>query len=179
MAEITAPSAYQIEQAVSAWQQMRAALLEDAHLIVDEEAILSTLAGVNDQRDPFDLLHRLIDAAVMAEKRRDEAAELQRQIAARKKRYDERIDRMRLTIHDLMSVLGTDSERAKLARATMSASPERYEVTDPDKVPADYLKTVTSIDKVAINDDAKVGVVIPGVMTIPAGQHRVLSLKAY
>lgn len=163
MSETRPPSGYAIERSVSAWQQVREALLADPDLVLDELVITAALVAA-DITNPDVLLERLIDAAVWCDRRADEAEELRKNMIARRDRYRARLETMRATILNLMSALEKSSHRAKLGLAVMSMSRPGVLVTDADKLAPEYVRvTVTrEPDKTAIRADLDQGVVVEG-----------------
>ena len=156
------PSAWQLERAVSAWQQIRERLL-DQQFTIDENAIAAALAEA-DAQHPQALLERLIDAEVWAELREAEADNLRDRMTERRDRYRGRAATIRAAIVDLMAALEIKTQRATLATATVSAGRVGVRITDPDKL-ADQYVTVTvtrNPDRTAIRADLDEGVVIEG-----------------
>jgi hypothetical protein len=136
MSESRAPSGWLIERAMSAWQRLRASLLDDPDLIADEEVIAAALAAA-EATDPRNLLDRLIDAAVWTRLRVDEADQLARDMRARRDRYEQRLEWLRETTEALMVELDIPKRRAKLGQSYYGGATASVVITDIDKLPDD------------------------------------------
>jgi hypothetical protein len=136
MSDIRAPSGWQIERAVSAWQRLRASLLDDPDLIEDEAVIAAALAAA-EAADPRALLDRLIDAAVWTRLRAEEADKLASDMKARRDRYETRFGWMRDTIEALMAELEIAKRRANLGMTHFGGATASVVITDIDKLPDD------------------------------------------
>lgn len=155
------PSGYELERAVSAWQQLREHLINDEELVQDEGVIASALA-VAGADDPRDLLARMINAVVWTERRAEEAKTLADEMTNRKRRYEARANVMREIIHSLMEAIRVEKYQAKLARASFADGPMSVLVTDEGKIPDEYFKVERTLRKSDVLADLKVGVVIDG-----------------
>ena len=171
---MTAPSAWAMEQAMSALMSGRAALIaSDPDLAADEAILSDTLKAETD--DVYALLHRILLAAVEARTMADATDARVKDLTARRDRYKQRAETLRGTAFAAMDALGLT--RLELPDLTASIARGRAVaiVTDETKLPDDYWRTTRAIDKTAINDAVKNGVVVPGVeMTnaIPSLQVR-------
>ena len=159
--EPRAPSAYQIEQAVSAWQQLKATLLADEDLADDKNPIGRALMAAN-ITDPHILLERLIDATIWLERRADEAADLESEMYQRKQRYSKRVERFRFQILDLLRALELKSRRARLAQALLTSAPPSTVITDEEAIPDKYFKTTRTLNRQELLHDLKAGEDITG-----------------
>lgn len=155
------PSAYQLERAVSAWQQIRATLAADPNLIDDENVITAALADA-DITHPEVLLGRLIDAIVWTDRREDEAEEMRKEAIARRDRYAARGVDMRTLLLDLMTALDKKSHRSKLGRASVGTSKPAVVITDEGVLPDEYVRVERHPNRTLIHEDIDLGVVIPG-----------------
>jgi hypothetical protein len=157
------PSAWSLERAVSAYQQIRAALDADPDLEADEAVINAALAAA-DAQHPEALLERLIDAAVWMQRREDEADELRKEVTARRDRYATRRETIRLTITELLEVLDKKSHRGRLGLASVVMAPPSVVITDDEALPDEYVRIAIarSPNKTLIREDIDNGVVIPG-----------------
>jgi hypothetical protein len=162
------PSAWQLERAVSAWQQLRQIYAADPSLADDEEAISAAFADAEITR-PEVLLERAIDAAVWCDRREIEADDLRREMIARRDRYRARAETIRVIIEQLLTALDMKSHRAKLARAGMVMGRPSVVITDEGLVPDQYFRTERVLMKTPLGDDLEQGVVVPGaVLSNPA-----------
>jgi hypothetical protein len=154
------PSAYQLEQAVSLWMQLRQ--VPDDDFEVDENEIERLIREAG-HRTPAEMLATLIDAAVMLDQKVDFFDGLRKRYAEKKARYAERLERTRATVVQLMEVLETPAAEGSLGSAgfvkpskhvvilELAKLPEKF-VTRPDPVP----------DKIAIRNAIKTGEAVPG-----------------
>jgi hypothetical protein len=162
------PSGYQLERAMSAWQQLRDEYATDPDLLEDEQVVAETLSKA-DATHPAFLLDRTIDALVWIERREAEADELRREIIARRDRYRERAARVRALIEQLMSGLEMTRREAKLATASVRDGQASLVVTDEQLIPDEYFKVERTLMRTPLRDDLEQGVVVPGaVMSNPA-----------
>lgn len=159
---MTAPSAWAMEQAMSALMSGRAALLaSDPDLAADEAALSDTIKAETD--DVYALLNRVLLAAVEARTMADATDARVKDLTARRDRYKQRAETLRGTAFAAMDALGlTRLELPDLTASIARGRPVAI-VTDETKLPEDYWRTTRAIDKAAINDAVKNGVVVPGV----------------
>ena len=133
-------SAYQLEQSVSAWQQLQETLTEDPSLAVDEDVVGTPIVMPGDTPDPHVLLSRLIDAAIWADRRVEEAENLKKRYLQRQQRYEERSQKIRATISQLMEVLSVQAHEGDLGSVTMVKQPTHV-IADVDKLAELYVRT--------------------------------------
>lgn len=159
---MTAPSAWAMEQAMSALMSGRAALIaSDPDLAADEAALSDTLKTETD--DVYALLHRVLLAAVEARTMADATDARVKDLTARRDRYKQRAETLRGTAFAAMDALGlTRLELPDLTASIARGRPVAI-VTDETKLHDDYWRTTRAIDKAAINEAVKNGVVVPGV----------------
>jgi len=150
----TLPSGRRIEQSVSAWQQLRAQLLTDELLEVDERVIAEALAA-EDITDPAILLRRAVDACVWAERRAEEARLLSQEYNARWHRYETRGENIRLVIQDLMEAIARKSGESYLAKFRLQPSPESVVAPDVDLLFAKYGERFVRVTKEARKTELK------------------------
>jgi hypothetical protein len=159
---MSAPSAWQIEQAMSALMSGRAALLaNDPDLAADEAAMSDALRAETD--DVFTLLHRMLRASVAARSMADAAEEMAANITARRDRYKRRADALRSTVFAAMDALGIPKIELPDLTASIARGKPAALITDEAALPDEYWRTTRAVNKAAINDAIKQGVVIPGV----------------
>ena len=128
------PSGWQLERAVSAWQQLRALYDSDPALRDDEEVMIAALADA-EVPHPELLLDRAIDALVWIERREVEADDLRRDVTARRDRYRARAEMVRKVIADLLAALDLKSRRAKWGAASVAMGRPSLVLTDEQLVP--------------------------------------------
>jgi len=155
---VRAPSGYQTEQAVSAWQRM----IADPEFIEDENHIALSLAKAKAE-DARDLLARWIDAAVWLERRCDEAKQLKTEYDARRARYERWLADARETIEQLMVAISVTKHQAKLASASIQAAPPALVVDDEGLIPDEYFQSVRTLKRSALKDDLlHQGIIVDG-----------------
>jgi hypothetical protein len=171
---MTPPNAWQIEQAMSALMSGRAALLaNDPDLAADEAALSEALKPETD--DVFALLHRILRASVQARAMADAADKLIDDLTARRDRYKRRAETMRGTVFAAMDALNLPKIELPDITASIAKGKPAALITDETALPDEYWRTTRAVNKAAINDAIKSGVVVPGVeMTnaIPSLQVR-------
>jgi len=146
-------SGWQIEQAMSVFQSLE----RNFNPETDCEALEIA------QTDVHTMLHRVIRAAMEAESMSEMCKARAADLAERKARYDRRAEQLRGVAFAVMDVLGESKIVAPDFTVSIRSGSQRVIITDENAVPDEYKKTVVSVDKKAVNDAAKEGVVIPGV----------------
>jgi hypothetical protein len=169
-----APSGWQIERAMSAWQRLRASLLDDPDLIADEAVIAAALTAAEAQ-DPRDLLDRLIDAAVWTRLRAEEADALADDMTARRDRYAQRLDWLKQTIEALMTELDIPKRRASLGQTYFGGATQSVVITDEQALADEYVRITREPNKTAIRADLDQGVVVEG--AVLSNPHRPLVVR--
>jgi hypothetical protein len=156
------PTSWQLEKSVALWQQIQHAQQQDEMLESDEvSGMIRPLEGSPENiPDPHVLLERLIDAAVWADRRVDEADNMRARAIARKARYQRRSDRYRNDIKQLMEVLAVAAWEGEEGTASTAKGRSSVLVTDIDKLEAARpelvkVETIKTPDKVAIRDAIK------------------------
>jgi hypothetical protein len=162
---MSAPTAWQIEQAMSALMSGRAALLANdpdlAAIAWDEAALSEALKPETD--DVCALLHRILRASVQARAMADAADQLIDDMTARRDRYKRRAETMRGTVFSAMDALGILKIELPDITASIAKGKPAAIITDEAALPDEYWRTTRAVNKAAINDAIKNGVVIPGV----------------
>ena len=159
---MTAPSAWQIEQAMSSLMSGRAALLaNDPDLAADEAAMSDALRAETD--DVFTLLHRMLRASVAARSMADAAEEMAANITARRDRYKRRADALRSTVFAAMDALGIPKIELPDITASIAKGRSRAIVTNELDIPDEYTLTTVKPNMEAIRAALSDGVVVPGV----------------
>lgn len=155
------PSGWHLERAISAWQQLRAEIVEDEDLLVDEAVIASALrrAGAH---DPRELLSALIDACAWSERREDEAKLIAAEFTERARRYAARVERFRALIDQLMQAIPVERHAGRLARVSYQKAPPHSVITDEAKIPGMYWEMKRTLRRADLLADLKLGLVIDG-----------------
>lgn len=157
-----APSAWQIEQAMSALMSGRAALIaNDPDLAADEAAMSDALRA--ETEDVFVLLHRMLRASVAARSMADAAEEMAANITARRDRYKRRADALRSTVFAAMDALGIPKIELPDLTASIARGRPTAIITNELDLPEEYTRTTVKPNMEAIRVALKDGVVIPGV----------------
>ena len=134
------PSAYQLEQSVSLWQQLHAAIVEDDPSFEADEDEIERLIRDAGLHPPRVMLERLIDASVTAGHKVDHFDNLRKRYTTRRDRYREREDKLRRTIAQLMDVLGAKAVEAELGAASFTKPRASVEVPDITKLAEEFIK---------------------------------------
>jgi hypothetical protein len=170
------PSAWQLERAVSAWQQLREIYASDPALADDEDVIRDALTTAEIDH-PDVLLSRAIDAAVWAIRREVEADDLRAEIVARRDRYRARIATIREIIERLLTALEITKHRARFGSVSMAAGPVSVVITDPQLVPDEFVRIERHIMLTPIHEAIDAGRQVPGaVLSNPAPVLRIRKL---
>jgi hypothetical protein len=161
--ETRAPSAWQLEHAMSAVEQLRARYAADPDLLEDEMVVATALAKADAEQTAAKLLDQAIDALIWIERREAEAETLRKEMTARRDRYRDRAAQVRALIGDLMGGLEIERRRAKLATASISEGQAGLILTDEQLIPDEYWKTPERVlMRTPLKDDLEQGVVVPG-----------------
>jgi Siphovirus Gp157 len=156
------PSPFTIEQCVGAWQRARAQLAGDPDLADDEAAIANALGADPGAMHPDDLIRRIVRAIAFATMRTAEAKALAGTYRARQARYDKRLMVLRSELLDLMQILRYPRFMALEGTVSVARGVPSGVITDEEKIPMKYVKMIREINKRALNEDLKQGVVVEG-----------------
>lgn len=158
-----APSAYRIEQALSAWQSARARLLNDDAELAHDEAALTELLGA-EGGDVESVLVRLLRGAVHAASQASAAADQIETLKGRHDRYKRRSEAMRQTAFAVLDAIGRRKIELPDLTATISAGRASVVITDETAVPDIYAETITTrkLDKATIASVLNSGGAVPG-----------------
>lgn len=154
------PSAYQLVEAVSRWEQRRQELLSDPDLIADE-AVLALTESLESERID-ELLSRLIDSAIWAELRATEADDLHKALRDRRDRYLARKETIRRSIAELFEATGRERHRGNIGSASMGEGPDSVVVLDADLIPDELCRITREPNKTAIRERIEAGRTVPG-----------------
>lgn len=160
-----APSAWKIEQAMSAWQSARARILvEDTDLANDENALAALLGP--EEGNVRDILSRLLSATQQATALAIGASEMLTNLRVRQERYDRRAETFRATIFAIMDAVGERKVEFPHGTVSIAAGRSRAIITNEATLPDHFVRveTTRTPDKAAISAALKVGEVIEGAM---------------
>lgn len=155
------PSAWAMEQAMSALMSGRAAMEADLDLACDEAAIMGALSV--ETQDVMEMIHAVLRASVEARASAEAVDTMLRDLTARRDRYRKRGDTLRATAFAAMDALGLPRAEWPDLTASIARGRPTAIVTDEAALPAEYTRTTVTPDKAAINEAIKQGVVTPGV----------------
>ena len=157
-----APSPFRIEQAMSALLSARARLLaEDPDIESDERLYADMLEGQS-EGDPFDVLDRVIRAAIHAGSMADAAKRRADEISARAARYARRRDNLRAAAFAALDALGIRKHERPDFVASVRAGTASVQITDETKLAQEYVRWSMAPDKAAIAAALKAGEAVDG-----------------
>ena len=153
-----APSAWRIEQALSAWQSARSRLLAD-NPDADVDAVLGA-----ETDDVSTILERLLTAQQWAAAQAKAAATLIEDMDTRRHRYTNRDKAIRGTLFAMMDALGETKFEAAHGTISIRTGQPAVIITDEDAL-ADRFVTVKRVpNKTEIDTALKDGEVVDGAM---------------
>jgi hypothetical protein len=148
-------SGWQIEQAMSAFQAARARLEHET----DEDILADLFTAEAD-------VQLLLDGVIRAALENDANAEAVKSriddLTIRRKRFETRRDALRAVAFAVMDVLGEGKRVRPDYTASIGKPRAGIVITDETAIPAEYQRTVVTIDRAKLSDDLKQGVVITG-----------------
>lgn len=152
------PSGWQIEQAMASLHSVR----QDASLQEDDQALLAAIeAG---EENVYELLRRVIRAAIEADALADACDVRIADIQDRKKRFKARNEALRRTAFVVLDALGETKLKDAEFTASIGKPRDSLLITNEAEIPEEYWKTTKSLDKAKLAEDVKNGVVITGAM---------------
>lgn len=155
------PSAFRIEQALSAWEAARSRLIEDdADLGRDEDA-LSELLGPK-EGDVKDVFARVVRAARHAKVMADGAGELIEEMQGRKTRYQRRNEALRGTAFAIMQVMEWQKQEFPDLTVSIRLGQPSVIITDEEAIPDIYTRVERKIDRATILSALKSGLSVEG-----------------
>jgi thioesterase domain-containing protein len=158
-----APTGYQIEKVMSAWEQARdRLLLADPSLADDEVALYEALGPVEADRQA--LLARLLRSAIHARDMAEQATKRLEDLKARQARYIRRAASVSASALAMMQETGERRFELPDLSASIRRNPESVKPTDEDLIPPGYwvITTTRAIDKNGIRRAIKAGEAVPG-----------------
>lgn len=141
-------SGWKVEQAMVAWQSMRARLLHDDPSLEGDENALSALLGP-EEGDIKAILTRVLRAAAFAKSLADAGSESLEALQGRIKRYKTRNETMRGLALAIMEALGEIKIETPDMTVGVAAGKEVVDITNIDILPPIYVseETVKTPDK--------------------------------
>ena len=157
-----APSPFRLEQAMSALLSARARLLAEDPDIQDDERLYSDMLQGESEGDPFDVLDRVIRAAIHPGSMADAAKRRADEIAGRAARYARRRDNLRAAAFAALDALGIRKHERPDFVASVRAGTASVQITDETKLAQEYVRWSMTPDKAAILAALKTGAEVPG-----------------
>lgn len=160
---MNAPSAWRVEQALSAWMSARARMLADDTDLAHDETALAALLGP-EAGDVRDILSRLLQGVQHASAMADAAAEMLANLKGRQDRYKRRAESMRGTLFAILDAIGERKMEFAYGTISVSAGRETAIITDEAALDDRFVRVVTTRtpDKAAILTALRDGEVVDG-----------------
>jgi hypothetical protein len=159
-----APSAYAVQQAMSALLQARERLLAEAPDITEDERLLLDSIEGEAEGDPLAVIDRLVAAAIHANDMAEIAHVRATELAERKARFKRRNEQLRGVVFSMLEAL----EVRRIERPTYSASVRvgqpKVILTDDTKLPEEFIRIKREPNLSAIGAALKAGEQIEGAM---------------
>ena len=175
------PTAYELEMSASLHQQLHALVVDDDPSFEADEDEIERLIREAGLQPPRAMLVKLIDASVVAGHKVDHMANLVKRYTTRKARYQERQDKLRATIQQLMDLLGEKAVEAELGTASFAKPRAVVEAPDVNKLPEQFIRRRDpEPDKLAIAAALRKGDTVAGASWSDTSQMPpVLRITAY
>ena len=156
-------SEHALYQARAVFASLAARMSDDDVNAPDDIAALVEYLG-NDAAQPLEILRRVIRAKLDADTMAVAVGERVKVLQDREQRHKRRSDALRQAVFAAMDAMQMASFKDPEFTASISAGRASAIVTDEAEVPDEYWKVSRAVDKAAINEATKLGVVIPGVI---------------
>lgn len=153
------------------WRQREALLQAFPELASDEATLLDTLEGITYAPD---LIALFIRDARADEALAESLSIMQRDMAARKTRFEMRAERRRLAAQHLMDACGLRKIEMADFTASIRSVPPRVEVDDEAKIPDHYCEYVRKLNKTLLKEALSKGPVDGAHMT---NGHETISIR--
>lgn len=163
-----APSGWSIERTLEVWRNLQERFAADPDLDFDE-AVIARAFETAGTATPEELVSRLIDAAVWAARREDEAEELRKAFQVRRDRYALRKDLLRRTIQDLMGMMGWRRHVGLLGSVRLQQGPDGVQVVEESQLPNDCFTVTRTVSKTAIREYLNAGNDLGGAAVLTNG----------
>ena len=154
----TPPSAFRVAQAMSAAMQFREQLR--AEIGDDHDALLMSLES---ETEVFDILRRVVRAAIEADTFEDALGERMKEMAERKARFGARSDAARNVAMSMLEALGETRFDDPEFTVTIGKPRQKVIVTDATQLPEAFVRVTRAPDMATINAAVKSGAVPAGV----------------
>ena len=156
-----APSAYRMEQAMSALLAVRQRLLQDDPDLADDEKLFSDMLE-GEGGDALEVLHRVLRASIAAKDMAEAADARASDIAARRDRYRRRAEALRGAAFAALDALGIKKLELPDLTASIAAGRQAVVVVDDAALPAQFVRVSRSPDKAALLQALKAGEDVSG-----------------
>lgn len=125
------------------------------------------------------IIHALGEGAKNAGDLAISAAQRERDLATRKKRFLAKEERLRAAALDLMTTMEIDKEEWADLALSLAASPQKVIIADPDDLPDEYvtIETTRKPNMRLIKEHLDAGVIIDGATLSNGGTHLVLRTR--
>lgn len=162
MSGARAPSAWQLNEAMSLLQQARERLRADPELAEDADLLGDFLESDPETCDAFEQLHRLARAAMNAEDYGKMARGRAAEIVARARRYDQREEMLRDTLKQAMQALDIRRISQPDFTASVGKGKAGVVIVSEDELPEEFVKTVKTPMKREIGEALDAGKEVAG-----------------
>lgn len=156
-------SEHALYQARAVFASLAARMCDDDTQVPDDIASLVDMLG-NEAAQPMEILRRVICAKLDADAMATATGERIKTMQDRKARHDRRSEALRTAAFAAMDAIGMTKLVDPEFTVSIIAGRTSVMVADEAEVPDEYWKTTRAIDKAAINEATKQGIVIPGVL---------------
>jgi hypothetical protein len=158
-----APSAWAVEQAMSALMQARDRLLADDVTLPEDYLLWQNMLEGAADGDPLAVIDRLVDAAVLAEDMAQMANVRATELTERKVRFMRRNERLRGIVFQMLEALQVKTlERATYTATIGKGQPEL--IIDEAEIPDEHMRISKAPDRKAIRKLLADGNEVPGAM---------------
>lgn len=156
-----APSAYKMEQAMSALLAVRQRLLQDDPDLADDERLLADMLE-GEGGDAMDVLHRVLRASVAAKDMAAAAEARAVEIALRRDRYKHRHEALRGAAFAAMDALGLKKLELPDLTASIAVGRPSVVIVDEAAIPDQFIRVSRSPDRTALLQALKAGEDVAG-----------------
>lgn len=147
-------SPHRLMAAMVTLRDRRAAMLEaDPDLADDENDLMDALqTDSREEAKAMEVIYSLCRAALLLRHRADRADDMLKNLKARRDRYEDRYEKLRDLLQDVMTTIGEKRLVQPDFTVTRKATLPKVIITDEAKLPHQYVRTkvVTTPDKAAL-----------------------------
>ena len=158
---MSAPSAFRLEQAMSALMEKRDQLLREYPEMADDDRLLSDMLD-GESGDAMEVIDRVIRAAIEADMLAKGAKERRNEIAERQARFERRRDNLRAMAFAAFEAIGMSKREAPDFTASIRAGTASVVITDEKLLPEALIRVKREPDKTLIGAALKNGREVPG-----------------